>query len=76
MQEFAQNPDEISAFAPELVLRDVPGKSVQRPRQSERFRRSAFFGALLDAVRDEVVRVAFPPSLLVLLPEGSLTSRV
>ena len=75
MQDFAQNRDEIRAFAPELVLRDIPGKSVQRPRQSERFRRSAFFGALLEAARDEVVRVTLPPSFLVLLPQGGLTSR-
>lgn len=33
-QDGAEYPNEISAFDPELVLRDVPGKSAQWRRQS------------------------------------------
>jgi len=39
-QECTHNAKEISRFAADLVFRDVPGKSVQRSRHTQRLRRS------------------------------------
>jgi len=75
-QEFAENPNEISGFDPELVLRDVPGKSVQRGRQSQRFRGSLGFPAIQDSTCDEIVRMTLPPSFLLLFSAGDLAIRV
>jgi len=59
-QDCAENPNEISPFNPELVLRDIPGKSAQW-RQPQRFGRLIVFAALLDSAGDEIVRIPIPP---------------
>jgi hypothetical protein len=46
----AQNPNEISGFDPDLILRDVPGKSAQWGRQTERIRRPIRFPAIQHSV--------------------------
>ena len=38
-QECAHNSKEISCFHADLVFRDIPGKSVQRGRHTQRLRR-------------------------------------
>ena len=60
-QDCAKNPNEISAFDPELVLRDVPGKSAQWQRQPQRLGRLILLAALLDSAGDEVVRIPVTP---------------
>jgi len=60
-QECSHNPNEISSFNAELVLREVPGKLAQRGRQTQRFRRLGQRAAGLHAPGDEVIRVACPP---------------
>jgi len=60
-QDCAKNPNEISAFDPELVLRDVPGKSAQWQRQPQRLGRLILLAALLDSAGDEVVRIPITP---------------
>lgn len=60
-QKCSHNPNEISTFGPELVLRDVPGKSTQRLRQSQRFRHSLPRGPALYPASDEVIRIVRTP---------------
>ena len=60
-QDCAENPNEISAFDPELVLRDIPGKSAQWQRQPQRLGRLILLAALLDSAGDEVVRIPVTP---------------
>ena len=59
--ECAHKANEISAFGPELVFRDIPGKLLQRARQTQRFRRPLLCRALLNPVTAGVVRVTPPP---------------
>jgi hypothetical protein len=75
-QYFAQNPNEISAFDPKLELRNIPGKSAQRGRQTQRFRWSIGFPALQNPARQEIVRITLAPSLLLLLSAGDLATRI
>jgi hypothetical protein len=56
----------IRTLRPELVLRDVPGESLQRSRQSLR-RLFALLHPSLQPPGDEVVRMRFPPRRLRLL---------
>ena len=60
-QDCAKNPNEISAFDPELVLRDVPGKSAQWRRQPQRLGRLILLAAFLYSAGDEVVRIPITP---------------
>lgn len=71
-KECPHNSNKVSAFDPELVLRDVPGKSGQRGRQTQRFRWSCKRTADLDSAGDEVIGVTGAPSRLCLLAAGSL----
>jgi hypothetical protein len=73
-QDCAENPNEISAFDPELVLRDIPGKSAQWGRQPQWLRRLIFLAALLDSAGDEIVWIPIPPRLLRLHSPGSLAT--
>jgi hypothetical protein len=57
-------PNEISALNPELVLRDIPGKSIQRWWQPEWLRRWLLVSPLLDSPRHEVIRVPISPGFL------------
>jgi hypothetical protein len=63
-QECPHNPYEISAFDAELVLRDVPWKSTQGGRQTQRFRRLEQRPACLHAPSNEVIPVVATPSSL------------
>jgi len=75
-QECAESPNEISPFDPELVLRDIPGKSAQWWRQPQRLGRLILITALLDSAGDEIVCVPIPPRLLRLDSPGSLAIRL
>ena len=75
-QDCAKNTNEISAFDSELVLRDIPGKSVQWRRQPQRLRRLILLAALLDSAGDEIVWIPIPPRLLRLDSAASLAVRL
>ena len=60
-QDGAEYSNEISAFDPELVLRDVPGKSAQWRRQPQRLGRLILLAAFLYSAGDEVVRIPITP---------------
>jgi hypothetical protein len=61
-EKSAQHRNEISTFRRELVLRDIPGKSVERPADPERLRGAAALRVpLADPTRAEVVRIAGAP---------------
>ena len=75
-QDCAQHANEICALDPELVLRDVPGKSAQWWWQPQRFWRPIFFPPLLYPSRKEVVGMAFPPRFLRLHTAGGLAIRI
>jgi hypothetical protein len=90
-EDFAENPKKISPLDPELVLRQVPGKSAQRrgepKRRRHRWRRRRHplrrgaprgrgsLAALHDAAGDEVARVGLPPRRLRPLPPLRLARR-
>ena len=79
-EDFAEDPKEVRTLRPELVLRDVPGKSVQRRRDPQRRRRRRrrrrhLRRPRLQPPRHEVVRVARPPRRLRLLPTRRLALR-
>jgi hypothetical protein len=75
-QVFAHNRNEISAFAAELVFREVPGEFLQWGWDGEGvgvgIRRRV---ALIDAVGDGVTGVSPPPVCLCLLPADGLAFR-
>jgi hypothetical protein len=71
-QNFAHNPKEISSLHPELVLRQIPGKSTQRRRQTQRFRALFFRTALLHPACDVVIGIPSTPSGLRFLAPGRL----
>ena len=75
-QECAHNAKEISAFAAELVFRDVPGKSVQRSGHTQRFRRPFLGAAPLETIAGGIIRILRPPLSLGLLPSRRLTLRL
>ena len=60
-QDCAENPNEICALNPELVLRDIPGKSAQWWWQPQRLGRLILLAALLYSAGDEVVPIPIPP---------------
>jgi len=63
-QECSHNSNKISAFLPELVFRQIPGKSVQRGGQSQWLRRLFLRVTLLDPVGYGVIRIrGAPPGL-------------
>jgi len=74
-QECSHYPNEISAFRPELVLRDIPWKLVQRRWQFQRFRNPAVFVPLLDPPGREVIRILLTPFFLFLLSPCGLAVR-
>jgi hypothetical protein len=55
-QECAHNCEEISCLAAELVFREVPEKSVQRSRHTQRFWRPFLCAAPLEAIAGDTVR--------------------
>lgn len=75
-QECTHNAKKISGFAADLVFRQVPGKSVQRGRHAQGFRRLFLRLTLLDAVRRRVIRVGGAPPRLSLLPPCCLALRL
>ncbi len=72
-EDFAHNPKEISSLHPELGLRHVPGKSVQRRWQTQRFWGLFRRAALLQTARNEVVWIPRPPGRLYLPAVYDLT---
>jgi hypothetical protein len=75
-QKCAHNAYEISALHPELGLRDVPGKSIQRSRQTERFQRFIAGATRLDPAASKVVRIPRAPPRLLLPPARGLARRL
>jgi hypothetical protein len=71
-QECAHNRNEIRAFPPELVFREIPRKTAQRCRQSQWFRWLFLGTPLLNAVARRVLRVLRTPTRLCLLPSYRL----
>jgi hypothetical protein len=63
-EQSAEYRNEISPLDLELVLRDVPGKSVERRRYPQRLDVASGGCALLDTPRDEVVSVGRAPRRL------------
>jgi hypothetical protein len=74
-EDFAHNRKEISSLHPELGLRHVPGKSVQRRGQTQRFWALFPCAALLHTARNEVVGIPYPPGRLYLPAVYGLTIR-
>lgn len=74
-QECSHYPNEISAFRPELVLRDIPWKLVQRRWQFQRFRNPAVFIPLLDPLGSEIIGMLLTPFFLFLLSPCGLAVR-
>jgi hypothetical protein len=75
-QKCAHNAYEISLLHPELGLRDVPGKSIQRSRKTERFRRLIAGATRLDPTASKIVRITRSPRRLLLPPAQSLARRL
>ena len=73
-EECAQNANEVSALASELVFREIPGKSVQRRWGAERFG-GLILVALGDSMGGRVAGVAGAPTGLRLLAADSLAVR-
>ena len=71
-QECSHNSNEISAFPPELVFRQIPGKSVQRGGQSQWLRRLFLRVTLLDPIGYGVVGIRGAPPGLGLFPPRRL----
>jgi hypothetical protein len=62
-EDSTQNANEIGAFSPELVFRQIPGELVQRHPHSQRFRcRLGPYGPLLDPISGRVLRVPHSPA--------------
>ena len=76
-EKSAHKPNEISAFAAELVFRHLPGKLVQRGGDSQRFRGPGRRRrvALIDTVGGPVAGVVVTPTGLCFLPAHSLAFR-
>jgi hypothetical protein len=75
-QKCAHNAYEISALHTELGLRDVPGKSIQRSWQTERFRRRINNHPRLDTATRKVIRIPRSPNRLLLPPTRGLAGRL
>jgi hypothetical protein len=75
-QNCAYNPKEISSFAPELVFRQIPGKSVERGRHPQGLRRRLGGIAELDAIGRRVAAIRRPPPCLRLLAPRRLAFRL
>jgi hypothetical protein len=73
VEESRRYPNKISTLDAELVLRDVPGKSRQRRRQSRRIRPFFRGRPLEQPPRREVLRVALAPRSLRSRASPSLT---
>jgi len=71
-QECSHNPNKISAFLPERVFRQIPGKSVQRGWQSQWLRRLFLRVTLKDPVGRSVIRIRRAPLGLGLFPPRRL----
>ena len=67
-EQSPQYAKEIRALDPELILREVPGKSVERSTHSQRLGRPLGRAASDDPPRDEVARIPCPPLRLRLRP--------
>jgi hypothetical protein len=72
-EDLAQNPKEIRTLYPELVLRDVPGQSVEGRPHAQRLGPCHRRGTHLDPPRGEVVCVGCPPRRLRLCTALPLT---
>lgn len=75
-QKCSHNANEISAFDAELVLRDVPGKSAQRRRQTQRLGRLRQRTASLHPPPQKVIRIPCTPRGLGLFAARCLTLRL
>jgi hypothetical protein len=65
-QKYPHNRHEICPLHPELRLRDIPGKSVQRWRHTQRFHPPSHGFPGQDPPRRKVIRIAPPPRRLLL----------
>jgi len=74
-EECAHNRNEISALAAELVFRQVPGKSIQGWRHTERFSVRVLV-ALLEASGGDVAGITGAPTGLCFLAPGLLAVRL
>jgi hypothetical protein len=75
-QKCSHNGYEISALHAELGLRDVPGKSIQRSRQTERLHRLIAGATRLDPAAGKVIGIPRSPCRLLLPPAQSLARRL
>jgi hypothetical protein len=75
-QKCTHNAYEISALYTELRLRDVPGKLVQRSRQTERIRRLIAGATRLDPAAGKVIRIPRSPRRLLLPSAQGLAGRL
>ena len=75
-QECAHNANKIRAFPSELVFRQIPGKSAQGRRQSQRLRWFFLGIPLLNPVARCVLRVLCTPVRLCPLPSRQLALRL
>jgi hypothetical protein len=77
-EECTHNPNKISAFAAELVFREIPGESAQGCGDAERFgRRGRVRGiALVNSAGGRVAGVALAPTGLRFLPARGLAFRL
>jgi hypothetical protein len=64
-QQCAHNSYEICSLRHELVLRDIPGKSIQRGRQSQRFLGRIQLDSILNPASGKVIRMPGHPLRLV-----------
>ena len=74
-QKCSHNPYEICTLHTELRLRDIPRKSVQRRRHSQRLYWPGHGFTGQDPPRRKIVRIAPTPCRLLLPPTGQLTLR-
>lgn len=75
-QKCAHNAYKISALHAELGLRDIPGKSIQRSRQTERIRRLIAGATRLDPAAGKVIGILRSPRRLLLSPTQGLARRL
>jgi len=74
-QEYAHNTKKISCLPADLVFRQIPRKSVQRRRNTQRLRCPFLGMPTLEAIARGVIRVLRAPPRLRLLPPGRLALR-
>src|SRR5271170_994733 len=75
-QQCSHNANEISALRSELVFREVPGKLVQRGRQSQRLRCLCLCRSLINPPGDSVAWIPAAPTRLRSLTADCLALRL